>query len=64
VKPKVKSVTLTYFRKGRCEREQCTSKHSVERTKSFTASSDFEAARQAEHWMTTPLMHKRCEELG
>lgn len=63
MRPRIDSVTLTYFRRGKCEREGCVGRE-VERTKSFTATSELHAERYAQRWMTTPLMHKRCEELS
>lgn len=54
---RVHSITASYFRKGKCAR--CGK--STERTRNFLGQSLAECNRQADAWMATPLLHRRCE---
>jgi len=56
-KPRIDTVTGTYYRKGKCA--VCSG--SAERTKSFSGDTMETVEAKAERWMKDPITHKRCE---
>lgn len=57
IRPRIDTVSLSFFRKGKCAR--CGG--SVERTKTFTGTSMTAAEERGARWGDEPLKHKRCE---